>query len=225
MNFLNLLKSMSLNIQKFKHVEEWKQAIFKILDRLPDSSNIIVPGGETPLFLYEQYFNNRCFGSLVLSDERITANSLESNFISISSLTSANIFSLCKFPIDDYKTIDLNEISTKLSLLDHPKLAILGLGEDGHYASIFPNSLTLAEDTKGRVKITTKGNLTDQFRVSLSENYIQMTNEIIFLIKGRSKSEIVGLIEGNASEIMHLPIGKLIKSYNGRLSVYYCPND
>ena len=52
-----------------------------------------------------------------------------------------------------------------------------------------------------------------------------MTNEIIFLIKGKSKSEIVGLIEGNVSEIMHLPIGKLIKSYNGRLSVYYCPND
>ena len=92
--------------------------------------------------------------------------------------------------------------------MDHPKLAILGLGEDGHYASIFPNSLTLAEDTKGRVKIITKGNLTDQFRVSLSENYIQMTNEIIFLIKGRSKSEIVGLIEGNASEIVESYIEK-----------------
>ena len=225
MNFLNLLKSMSLNIQKFKHIEEWKQAIFKILDRLPDSSNIIVPGGKTPLFLYEQYFNNRSFKSLVLSDERITTNSLESNFLSISSRTSAKILSLCKFPIDDYKTIDLNEISIKLSLLEHPKLAILGLGEDGHYASIFPDSSTLAEDNKERVKITTKGNSTDQFRVSLSENYIQMTNEIIFLIKGKSKSEIVGLIEGNASEIMHLPIGKLIKSYNGRLSVYYCLND
>ena len=56
MNFLNLLKGMSLNIQKFKHVEEWKQAIFKILDRLPDSSNIIVPGGNTPLFSLRAIF-------------------------------------------------------------------------------------------------------------------------------------------------------------------------
>ena len=63
-----------------------------------------------------------------------------SNFLTIS-LTNSNIFKLCDFPISNYKNISLNKISDALNKIKHPDIALLGLGDDGHYASIFQPKL------------------------------------------------------------------------------------
>lgn len=66
-------------------------------------------------------------------------------------------------------------------------LIILGIGEDGHTASLFPGGGEV--DSRDRLIVCSKrGNI---FRVSFSLSLINMARNIIFLVTGKSKREII----------------------------------
>jgi 6-phosphogluconolactonase len=88
-------------------------------------------------------------------------------------------------------------------------LVMLGMGEDGHVASLFPGSANLAE----RQKWVTAAHIDDQkgFRISLTMPVIAAARQILVLVTGAAKAEVLAEVLNKhdpafpASEIARLP--------------------
>ena len=73
-------------------------------------------------------------------------------------------------------------------------LALLGMGDDAHTASLFPETAALAESSKWFVE-----NWVDKFdacRYSLTAPAINSANEIWFLVSGANKQQALGKVLG-----------------------------
>jgi len=76
-------------------------------------------------------------------------------------------------------------------------LVLLGLGEDGHIASLFPGSAALLE--RERLAVAVEAHYQDRpaQRVTLTLPAINSAREILILVTGRAKAEIVqAVLEG-----------------------------
>jgi 6-phosphogluconolactonase len=81
-------------------------------------------------------------------------------------------------------------------------LMMLGLGEDGHTASIFPHQIELFHSDALAVAAThTNG----QPRISMTGNMITNANQTIFLVSGSSKAAVVAQIANNTPESKAYP--------------------
>jgi len=71
-------------------------------------------------------------------------------------------------------------------------LVLLGIGEDGHTASIFPNNLSLfsAQDI---CAVTIIGQ-TNQNRITITGRIINNADTIFFISTGKNKAEIISKI-------------------------------
>lgn len=67
-------------------------------------------------------------------------------------------------------------------------MVLLGIGEDGHTASLFPDHIHHADEWVHAVNDSPKP---PAERVSISANALSQTNEVIFLITGSNKRDIV----------------------------------
>ena len=95
-------------------------------------------------------------------------------------------------------------------------LTMLGVGEDGHTASIFPNQTNLLNSDK--ICATAVHPESNQIRVTITGNVINNSKRIIFLVSGKSKSEILKRIfrDKNSSS---LPAENIVAK-NGTLHWY-----
>lgn len=73
-------------------------------------------------------------------------------------------------------------------------LVLLGLGADGHTASLFPGSDALAE--KERWTEVAEGGNPSLPRVTLTLPAINAADDVIFLVSGQSKTEALGRLAG-----------------------------
>ncbi len=96
-------------------------------------------------------------------------------------------------------------------------LVILGLGEDGHTASIFPDQMELLTST-GICEVAHHP-LTRQSRVTLTGTQINAAARICFLITGANKSERLSEIWLEGEKAKLLPAAH-IKPENGELLWY-----
>jgi 6-phosphogluconolactonase len=94
----------------------------------------------------------------------------------------------------------------------HFDLIFLGLGENGHTASLFPGTDILEERTRwtGAVYIAEL----DMWRVTLTAPLINEAAAIAFLVAGASKAEIVHRVLEGPHDPKHLP-AQLIQPVNG----------
>jgi 6-phosphogluconolactonase len=70
-------------------------------------------------------------------------------------------------------------------------LVLLGLGSDGHTASLFPNSGSLAETERLAVATTAVYSSRPAKRVTLTLPALNAARQILFLVSGHEKAEIV----------------------------------
>lgn len=93
-------------------------------------------------------------------------------------------------------------------------LIMLGMGEDGHTASIFPNQMELLSSTE--ITALAKHPVTGQERITLTGKVLNNAKKVTFLCTGASKAKIFSEIihktsESNIYPAAHIhPIGKLI---------------
>jgi 6-phosphogluconolactonase len=161
--------------------------------------NMILAGGETPQELY-QILGNRLRNqkniSFYLSDERIFPTPPTSpNFLMIESMLNLDRNNpkysaqskLAQMNVKDAVCKYEELISDIVSF----NLAILGIGEDGHTASLFPgNDLGASEDSPDVLPVMNSPK-PPSTRITLSLNRINKTDHIIFLAKGPSKMKII----------------------------------
>lgn len=103
---------------------------------------------------------------------------------------------------------------TGLPLFD---LIILGLGEDGHTASIFPNQMGLLNSQDICQVAVHPGS--GQKRITLTGNVINNAAEVIFLVTGDSKKEILAEIINKSEKWKTYPAAH-IHPVSGNLKWY-----
>jgi 6-phosphogluconolactonase len=113
-----------------------------------------------------------------------------------------------------------DEIKEHLSIVSNfPQFdwILLGLGIDGHTASLFPNSETLEEH--GSICVVTQHPQTGQKRISLTLPVINNAKKVTFLVIGEEKAEIIHKIFRDKKNSLNLPAAK-IKPHSGILQWY-----
>jgi 6-phosphogluconolactonase len=165
--------------------------------------SIALSGGSTPELLYqllaaEPFANNINWKNILifLVDERYVAHTdAESNFKMITDtlLSKLKIPKQNIFPINTATTAAKDALAYEQKIKSILKnkgidLMLLGIGNDGHTASLFPG-YTLLNETKRLVKeefIKEK----NQYRISLTLPFINKSKQILFLVSGKDKTPI-----------------------------------
>lgn len=112
------------------------------------------------------------------------------------------------------------EITSNLNLRDGVPVfdvIILGLGEDGHTASIFPGELNLIDDEK--TCAVSEHPLTGQKRITLTGKVINNASRIFFLVTGENKALRISEIMNDDEAAKLLP-AYYISPENGKLIWY-----
>lgn len=94
-------------------------------------------------------------------------------------------------------------------------LILLGLGDDGHTASIFPGHLDMLNSDK--ICLTASHPVTQQKRITLTGRVINNADIVTFLVTGKKKEDIVEKILKNKPEAINYPAFYVVPSH-GSLS-------
>lgn len=161
--------------------------------------SIVLAGGETPRPIYERLRSAPTDWSLwhvYFSDERCvppTEEELNSRmagdaWLDYVPIPGEQIHVIPSGPRADKAAAEYAETLRSVGLFD---LTLLGLGQDGHTASLFPgNEWGLSPDSPDTLAIFNSPIRPPQ-RVSLSANRLNRSREIIFLVSGESKHKAV----------------------------------
>jgi 6-phosphogluconolactonase len=101
----------------------------------------------------------------------------------------------------------------ELGALDRFDLILLGLGPDGHVASLFPDQPTLDETERRAIGAEAK---LEPFvdRITLTLPMLRSAREVLFLVAGKSKAEAAR--RAFAGEPLHSTPGSLVRAEHGR---------
>ncbi len=226
---------------EFASREQFNQAVVqRLADTLQSASlsqkNILlgVSGGSTPMPIYQALAQKELAWNrvkLLLVDERwVPNNNADSNERNIRNAFSANAQA-------EKNIIGLWSNKTNLesaAIAADQKLAamndvmdavVLGMGEDGHFASLFPSSLNFdaAISNQGSrfiLPISPMPANVPHSRLSMSLAYIQRAKRIILAITGEKKKLVLqqAIAEG---DVHHLPIAALFKANSSAVEIYW----
>jgi 6-phosphogluconolactonase len=177
--------------------------------------NIALAGGSTPRTIYQQW-SNITDGSLwrkvdfFWGDERcVPPDHEESNykmayysFLSKIRISENQIHRIHgegdpEMEAKRYEKEIKNQLTVANNSIPQFDWILLGVGTDGHTASLFPNSVALKEQSS--ICVVVRHPQTGQKRISLTLSVINNARRITFLVTGEEKAEIVREILGNKS--------------------------
>ncbi|HKI87441.1 MAG TPA: 6-phosphogluconolactonase [Draconibacterium sp.] len=194
--------------------------------------NIALPGGNTPKKLFcilgEKYKDEIPWQRIHFwwGDERcVSPDDSNSNF----KLAKDYLFSHIDVPEENVHRMKgenipeeeviryTNEIEKNLNYRgENPvfDLVILGLGEDGHTASIFPDQIELFEEK--HICAISQHPITGQFRITLTGKVLNNSSRIFFVVIGKNKAQRISEIMNDDEAAKLLP-AYYISPKNGEL--------
>jgi 6-phosphogluconolactonase len=101
--------------------------------------------------------------------------------------------------------------------------ALLGMGEDGHFASLFPDAPNLAEGLdvdNSRLVIPVSTSASPHPRVSLTLAALSRSDEIVLLIFGEAKRAVYEQARESKSAY---PVAKLLRQKRAPVHVFWAP--
>jgi 6-phosphogluconolactonase len=195
---------------------------------------IAVPGGKTPIPIYAKLAAAKLNWkkvTIIPTDERLVPLTDEkSNVRAIAQAflpTGARVFPIGS-DIGDYKLAG-NSANAKLADLKFPlDLAWLGMGADGHTASLFtgPDLEEALDAPKGRHAV---GVMPDPLpadapvaRISLTRSAILSARTVLITITGEEKKELLeqAIADGHSSK---LPIGRVLAEAEQPIDIHWAP--
>ncbi len=210
-------------------IQNWKEISERAIKQR-GIFTVALSGGETPVEFYRRLSDSEDLLAwdkthIFLTDERfVPFDHPDSNY----GMIRANLLATVGIPRKNIHPIPIRrsvETSAKsyeenlktffqLKQGDLPEfdLIVLGIGKDGHTASIFPGNSSLLEKSHLVVPVS-KDAFTHQ-RITLSLPVINRAREIIFLVLGKSKAPTVKKVLEDSEK--HLP-ASLVQPTSGRL--------
>ena len=117
-----------------------------------------------------------------------------------------------------------DELNDELRLAPFPfACALLGMGEDGHFASLFPDADNLAEGLdveSSRLCIPVNTAASQHPRLSLTLSALSRGDEILLLIFGERKREIYETAKQDANGF---PVSHLLRQKRAPVHLYWAP--
>lgn len=182
---------------------------------------VLLSGGSTPEPLYKKLAENKKLFLQVqwgLVDERFVETSSDfsnEKMIRKALGNEAQITGMVS-EISNYST-NLNEINKRYkSFVDRTDITILGMGTDGHFASLFPgdeSSEKILNSNEKTIFNTSAPSFPEQ-RVTCSFQMMLDCKSLYLIIIGQTKKDIL------VSTDLNLPIHKLLAKRND-LKIYY----
>lgn len=187
-----------------RHADEYAkkaaEELNRIIVRFENRYRLIsISGGSTPFPVYRALapivarygMAGLCYW--IQTDERmVSANDERSNQKAI----AESLFSGDFLPDSNFAPLgqDIKQMFTKLPPELHPPapidLVILGTGTDGHTASLFPDTDWLTRDTGYGYAIFAPASQPEK-RISLTLNRIMQAREVVFLVTGAAKQNVI----------------------------------
>jgi len=168
------------------------------------------------LFLY--WVDERCVGpDDAESNYRMTRESLLSKV----PLPAENIFRMeGELPPEEaasrYEAVLRNSFKLEGAQAPAFDLVLLGMGDDGHTASLFPH--TAAIDELGRLVVANHVPQKDTWRITLTWPVINHGRRVVFLIEGAAKAERLHEVLLGGYDPERLP-SQLIRPQSGKLGL------
>jgi 6-phosphogluconolactonase len=224
------------NIKSFKNVLQLNKTAMSFIAQISYEAirkkgrfNLALSGGKTPLGLYKLLGKKTYTGKINFNkthffwvDERfVPSSSNESNFGMFcnilkckNKLSSKNLHNINT----DFKNSTLSASNYENNLKKYfgnkkiPQfdLIILGIGSEGHIASLFPNSENLKETKKWVLPIYVKKERIKK-RITLTMPVLNNAKNILFLVSGKTKKNILNKILSLKKSTSAYPV-TLIKS-------------
>jgi 6-phosphogluconolactonase len=206
------------NIHSFTSVDLLNFALYEYFQKHTNitNPNIILSGGNSPKSFYHLLAKHHIEWSkfkITLSDERdVDVNNKKSNEGSIKKLITNDQFNKAFVGLRHKNSINiLNEINEY-------HFCLLGMGLDGHFASIFPTMNNLHSAYNESVSlINVKNGFPDVPRISMTLTEINKANNIVLLIHGKEKMDL--LLKARPKNKL-LPIDKLFLSSSDKIHIF-----
>jgi len=221
-NFLKMKNKLHIFKTQEELADQFADQLINWLENYSGNSfNLAISGGETPDLLFsvlaEKYADSSLWHKVHFwwVDERmVPANDPESNFgnaqkllFSQISIPEENIHRIKGENTPESEALSYSaQIRRTLTILNGWPvfdLILLGMGDDGHTASIFPNQMELLESDQ-ICEVATHP-LTGQKRVTITGKIINNASKICFLITGSNKAERFSEIWANLENAHQLP--------------------
>ena len=211
------------------------QAIAALLIRRLEGqykASVVVAGGTTPGRCYEVLSElklNWPNVSIVLGDERwVPPDHEDSNERLVrETLLKGRAASAALLPVyrpDSNATERSAEINDELRQLPFPfSCALLGMGEDGHFASLFPDAANLdaaLDPDNLNLCLPIETATSPHTRVSLTLSALSRSDEIVLLIFGERKRAV---LEAAMSPDSDLPVHRLLLQKRAPVNVFWAP--
>ena len=205
MDSLEILKGNS-------HIDCSNTLLDLISSEIYESENysLGLPGGSTPKFFYElfaeKYKNYSNIYLWTIDERHVDINDEKSNQRMINSIFSNSNLNIIEYSYGEDPGQSAKNYTAKVfSKIDKFNAAILGVGEDGHIASLFPNTTALDADEKGFVH--NEVNILTRWRVTSTFELLKNVEHVYLLVTGENKKEIIEKI-GKEND---LPVNELIR--------------
>lgn len=181
-------------------------------------NGVMLTGGKTPLTVYQRLAERPLHAGktlhLLVSDERhVAPGSRELNYAHIAPLGAA-----LKLPdtrllrVDT--TCDLDDAADRYArtledflLTGRIALGILGLGADGHLASLFTDSDV--QSGAGRLAVAVKRS-TPPHRISVTPDLLRRVQRLVFWVEGKEKADILRKLRRQPESVL---AGRVVRDY------------
>ena len=222
-----------MKIRNFENINILESSLVKkislyISDAIKNygDARILLSGGSTPINLYSSLSQENIDWGKVkvgLVDERfVDQKSNYSNETHIknhlikNSAKTAILSSMVCF-IDD-ELLNLEIVRTNYScFIERTDFTLLGMGNDGHTASIFPNDME-SDKLMNSINIgvfTTRAPNYPYNRITCSKEFIAKSNAIVLFFTGENKFKVF-----KKSTKTNVPISYFVKNYK-EMEIYY----
>ena len=200
--------------------------------RQQDRATLVVSGGKSPVALFQALSVQSLPWdrvAITLADERwVAPDQTDSNEALVRShLLQARAAPASLVPLytgDATPEAGVPSVVKALEELSRPfSEVILGMGEDGHVASLFPGAAELEEGLRTEsLALAVRPGHAPHPRMSLSLNALLQSRDIVLMISGQSKRRVFeqALAEGPIEE---LPARAILRQTAVPVSVFWAP--